>query len=68
MYTEECDYTKAGIYMRILGGERESWRMKLEAIPMKTAKKILGCSKTASNTALRTELRMHSPKTETHGN
>ena len=38
---------------------------KLETVPMKAAKKILGCSKTASNTALRAELGMYSLKTET---
>ena len=29
---------------------------KLETVPMTAAKRILGCSKTASNTALRAEL------------
>ena len=29
---------------------------KLETVPMTAAEKILGCSKTASNTALRAEL------------
>ena len=38
---------------------------KLETVPMTAAKKILGCSKTASNTALRAELGMYSLKTET---
>ena len=41
---------------------------KLETVPMAAAKKILGCSKTASNTALRPELGMYSLKTETRGN
>ena len=37
---------------------------KLETVAMTAAKKILGCSKTASNTALRAELGMYSFKTE----
>ena len=51
--------------------EREVWEgnvklvKKLEAVSMTAAKKILGCSKTASNTALREELGMYSLKTET---
>ena len=36
---------------------------KLETIPMTEAKKILGCSKTASNISLRAELGMYSLKT-----
>ena len=36
---------------------------KLETVPMTAAKKILGCSKTASNTALRAELCMYSLET-----
>ena len=41
---------------------------KLETVAMTAAKKILGCSKTTSNTALRAELGMSSLKTETRGN
>ena len=42
---------------------------KLETVPMTAAKRILGCSKTASNTtALRAELGMYLLKTETRGN
>ena len=36
---------------------------KLETVPMTAAKKIHGCSKTASNTSLRAELGMYSLKT-----
>ena len=36
---------------------------KLETVPMTAAKKILGCSKTASNTSLRAELGIYSLKT-----
>ena len=36
---------------------------KLETVPMTAAKRILGCSKTASNTALRAELGIYSLKT-----
>ena len=39
---------------------------KLESVPMTAAKKILGCSKTASNTALRAELGIYSLKTNRH--
>ena len=35
---------------------------KLETVPTTAAKKILGCSKTASNTTLRAELDMYSLK------
>ena len=39
---------------------------KLEIVPMTAVKRILGCSKTASNTALRAELGIYSLKqTET---
>ena len=38
---------------------------KLETVQMSVAKKILGCSKTTSNTALRAELGMYALKTET---
>ena len=38
---------------------------KLETVPMTAAKKMLGCSKTASNTALRAELGVCSLKTAT---
>ena len=51
---------------------REVWEgnaklvKKLETVPMTAAKKILGCSKTATNyTALRAGLSMYSLKTET---
>ena len=36
---------------------------KLETVPMEAAKKRLGCSKLASNTALRAEMGMYSLKT-----
>ena len=39
----------------------------LETVPMTAAKRILGCSKTASNTALRAELGMYSLKTRLEG-
>ena len=38
---------------------------KLETVQMPAAEKILGCSKTTSNTALRAELGMYAFKTET---
>ena len=37
---------------------------KLETVQMAAAKKILGCSKTTSNTALRAELGMYPLKTK----
>ena len=38
---------------------------KWETVQMSAAKKILGCSETTSNTALRAELGMYALKTET---
>ena len=62
MYPEERDSTKARICRRGMGGKREASE-KLETVPMTAAKRILGCSKTASNTALRAELGIYSLKT-----
>ena len=45
------------------GEEREGnakFLKQLETVPMTAAKKILGCSSTTSNTALRAELGTHS--------
>lgn len=45
--------------------EDVKWTEKLDTVHMAAAKKILKCSKTMSNTTLRTELGMHPPETET---
>ena len=63
MYPEERNCTKARICRRSIGGEREASE-KLETVPMIATKRILRCSKTASNnTALRAELGIYSHKT-----
>ena len=62
MYPEERDSTKARIRREVWEGNAKLVK-KLETVPMTAAKrKILGCSKTASDTALRAELGMYSHK------
>ena len=52
-----------------LGYAGEGWEgnakfvKQMKKVPMTTAKKVLGCSSTTSNTVLRTELGMHPLKT-----
>ena len=57
MYSDECDCTKVRVCRRIMGREREL--KQLETVQMATAKNILGCSSTTSNTVLRAELEMY---------
>ena len=46
-------------------GNKKLLADKLETVQVSAAKKILGCSKITSNTALRAELGMYALKTET---
>ena len=63
MYPEERDSTKARIHRRSMGGNREASEKVGNSTDDSSKENILGCSKTASNIALRAELGIYSLKT-----